>query len=105
MADIDVTLNYDEKGFKPDPAQFPVRKDQTIAFHLGKNGPPNGKVRITFSNPEFFSQPHFCSGDKDVRVVADLTGPLTYDCELLIGEDTKPVKSERSGGHIIPDNN
>jgi hypothetical protein len=112
MAQHNVKLNYTPTGFTPDPNPIKVRKDQTISFQLGQ-GPKNGKVRITFAQPQFFStaRPHFQQtgrvddGDGDVRVVADLPkgSRITYHCELLVDDVVLAQSQENAGGDVQPD--
>ena len=113
MADHNVTLNYIATGsgvqFVPDRNPITVRPGQTIGFQLGI-GPADGKIRITFADPHFFSaaNPHFQStgrfndGDGEVRVVA-VPNHTTYRCELLINGVVRAQSAENAGGDIIPD--
>jgi hypothetical protein len=118
MADHNVKLNYTATGnpppndvhFLPDLNPIRVRPGQTINFLLGV-GPPNGKFRVTFSNPHFFAtaDPNFHStgrvndGDGEVRVVTALQQKITYHCELLVDGVVAASSAENAGGDVIPD--
>jgi len=121
MADHNVRLNYAPTGqpppnditFAPDAANNPirVRLGHTISFRLGV-GPPNGKVRVTFAQPQFFStaKPDFQQtgrvddGDGDVRVIAALPpgSRTTYHCELLVNGVVTAQSQENAGGEVVP---
>jgi len=121
MANHNVKLNYTPTGqpppnditFAPDAAHNPirVRQGETINFQLGV-GPPNGKVRVTFSQTQFFStgKPNFPQtgrvdeGDGDVRVIAALPkgSHVKYHCELLVDGVVKAQSQENAGGEVVP---
>jgi hypothetical protein len=117
MADHYVRLNYTVNDptapagahFAPDHDPIAVHRGQTIAFQLG-TGPPDGKIRLTFAHPEFFStsDPNFSKtgrfndGDGEVRVGA-LTISTTYHCELLVDGVVTAASAEKAGGGVVPD--
>lgn len=118
MADHNVKLNYmatgnpppNETQFMPDLNSILVHPGQTISFQLG-SGPANGKIRITFADPHFFStvDPAFHStgrfndGDGDVRVVTALPHRTAYHCELLVDGLVQAESAVGAGGEILPD--
>ena len=101
MADHTVQLNYANNSFTPTPNPIKVRPGQTISFQLGA-GPANGKLRITFRDPQFFSAAQFQHGDGDIRVTAK-PAPTTYHCELLVDGLVVAQSREHAGGDIVPD--
>jgi hypothetical protein len=111
MADHNVTLNYGPGGFQPDLDPILVKRGQTIAFRLGQ-APSGAKMRLTFHDRHFFATSHpefaqagvFHQGDGDVRIIAALSGPTQYHCELLNENGNVIAQStENRGGGIIPD--
>ena|SRR5215471_3916173 len=113
MADHNVKLTYSPSGFNADPFQVRVKPGHTIAFHLGP-GSPNGTFRVTFRDRQFFSGPdgNFAltgvvhQGAGDVKVVAALSGPTTYHCELVDQQGNVIAQSNENqggGGEITPD--
>jgi hypothetical protein len=111
MADHNVTLNYGPGGFLPDLNPIPVKQGQTIAFKLGQ-APSGAKMRLTFPDRQFFAAAHpkfaqagvFDQGDGDVRIVAPLTAPTHYHCQLLNANGNVIAQStENGGGGIVPD--
>jgi hypothetical protein len=120
MADHNVKMNYAGTGnpppndvqFTPDTNPIPVRPGQTIAFQMGV-GPPNGKIRLTFADPQFFSTAdpdfpqtgQFNDGDGDVHVIAAIPpgNRTTYHCELLVDGVVKAQSQENAGGEVVPD--
>ena len=103
MSDHTVTLNYANNGFTASPSKIAVKPGHTIHFKLG-TGPANGKVRVTFKDPQFFSAARFNSGDPDIRVTGNPT-PTTYHCELLVNGETVAQSSENAGGDVVPETN
>src|SRR5947208_2579480 len=100
-----VILNYaanavanagDVGDVHPDPDPVKVRDGHTISFKMG-TGPPEGKVRVSFTDPQFFSVAHFNEGDANVRVTA-LPTPTTYLCELLVNGEVVASSKGRTGG-------
>lgn len=100
MANHTVQLNYASLGFTPNPNPIQVQVGDTISFRLG-NGPANGKIRITFKHPEFFSAAQFLDGDSDIHVTKNLT-PTTYHCELLLDGQVVAQSKKGAGGDIVP---
>ena len=101
MADHTVQLNYTSDGFKPTPNPLKVKPGQTITFRL-RTGPANGKILITFNDPQFFSAAQFHEGDGDIHVTANPT-PTTYECELLVDGQVVAQSGWHAGGGIVPD--
>src|SRR5437016_5798525 len=99
-----VTLNYagPPPTFTADPRSFKVNKNgETISFQLGV-GPPNGKVRVTFSAGDRgrFSAPVFNDGDAPVTVQGKGEAHTTkYLCELLVNGSVIPTSAD-AGGEI-----
>jgi hypothetical protein len=102
MADHIVQVNYTDSGtFTPTPNPVRVQAGQTITFKL-VDGPPNGKLRITFHDPRFFSAAQFHDGGGNIHVTAEPT-PTTYHCELLVDGKVVAQSHEHTGGDIVPD--
>ena len=111
MADHNVTLMYAENGFEANPPTIRVRPGQTIAFSLAP-GSLKGKIRVVFEKKQFFATKRekfkddgtFLDGDGDVRVTGALSGPTSYECELLDSQGQVIAKSpKKGGGDILPD--
>jgi hypothetical protein len=102
-----VTLNYagPPPTFTADPPSVKVNKNgETISFKLGV-GPPNGKVRVTFSSGDRgrFSRPVFNDGDAPVTVQGKGAGhKTTYRCELLVDGKVVAASADAGGEVELP---
>jgi hypothetical protein len=111
MADHEVTLMYAANGFAANPPKIKVRPGQTIAFSLAP-GSLKGKIRVVFEKKQFFATKRekfkedgtFFGGDGDIKVTAALSGPTSYECELLDDQGKVIAKSPKAkGGEVLPD--
>jgi hypothetical protein len=89
-----VTLNYaaDAQGnlTVSQPPAIKVRNGHQIIFNRG-SVPPENKVVIIFTEPQFFSSPFCDEGHAPVSVMNDLPHRTFYQCGLRAAD-----------GHIIP---
>ena len=111
MADHNVTLKYAANGFEANPPMIKVRPGQTIAFALAP-GSLKGKIKVVFEKRQFFATKRenfkddgtFLDGDGDIKVTTALTGPTSYECELLDAQNNVIAKSpKKGGGDVLPD--
>jgi hypothetical protein len=99
MAVKTVSVNYTPTGVKADPDPVEVKRGDSIMFHKGPDSPPNGKVRVTFAEPKFFSRGVFNDGEDSVQVTSDLPHEVEYQCDLMVeGQLIPQVKGSRGGG-------
>jgi hypothetical protein len=85
-ADHTVVLDYGPEGILPLAKRAEVRSGQTVSFALGNSPIPGAKLRVKFSEPQFFSAPEFTEGDGPVTVTTTLAFPHVTDfaCELVM---------------------
>ena len=95
----EVTLNYeldaDGNPHLVQPATIAVKQGHKIQFLRG-SVPPDHKIAIIFTEPQFFSQSTFEEGDQDVTVTSDLPRVTTYQCGLR-GPDGQMIQKSLSG--------
>jgi hypothetical protein len=102
-----VTLNYDKKAdntavFKPDPETIVVNPNtDTLTFVLGR-GPEDGKIVITFHEPQFFSRGQFNDGEGVIAIKPSLKKRTTYRCELFVNGKIEATADGQDGGGVQP---
>lgn len=106
----EVTLNYtaDAQGHPKlqQPATIQVAQGDKIHFRRGSI-PPEAKISISLTEPQFFSKGTFDEGDQPIEVTSALPHRTTYQCSLkdaqgntIPGSKSGPANP---GGDIDPD--
>lgn len=98
MAHHSIVLNYTPQGFLADPDNIAVEPEDTVSFQLGV-GPSDGKIRVRFRDPNFFSRSEFLNGELPVRLQGAGPRHLHYDCHLFVnGVEVQQPAAPPGGG-------
>ncbi len=97
-----VILNYGPTGVTANPDPVEVVQGDSMVFQKGPNSPPDAKVRVTISEPKFFSRAVYNEGEPPVDVTSALLSLVLYDCDLVVAGQLIPRVKGIAGGGIKP---
>ena len=97
-----VILNYGPTGVTANPDPVEVVQGDSMVFQKGPNTPPDAKVRVTISEPKFFSRAVYNDGEPPVDVTLDLQHLVDYECDLIVEGKVVPRAKGSPGAGIKP---